>query len=275
MTGEGELDVAGFELLALKIAADSGFRCDAYKPRCLQRRIAVRMRARAVHTYADYARVLDSDPHEYERLLDALTINVTKFFRNWETYEAIGRLVVPALFALPDSQVRIWSAGCASGEEPYSVATLLLEHARVTGAPDATARMTVLGTDIDVASLRTGGIGRYPDAAFADTPAELRERWFGPPPGGEVSAAARAMVRFERRDLLAASAPDGPHHLVLCRNVLIYFDRRAQDRLIRGFHDALAPGGLLVLGKVESLIGDLRELFVTVDSRQRIYRRRA
>ncbi len=268
-----EQDPEGFAALALKIAADSGFRCDAYKPRCLQRRIAVRMRARAVHTYADYARVLDDDAQEYDRLLDALTINVTKFFRNWETFEAVASLVVPALLTLDVPRVRIWSAGCASGEEPYSIAVLLLEHARITAQTDALARIAIMGTDIDRGSLRTGEVGRYAEAAFADTPPELRERWFGAPPGGVVPDAARSMVSFVRRDLLRDGPPDAAHHLIFCRNVLIYFDRGAQDRLIRGFHDALAPGGVLVLGKVESLIGDLRELFVPVDARQRIYRR--
>ena len=108
-----------FASLTEKISRERGFACAAYKARCLQRRIGVRMRARAVHTYADYARVLDADPREYDLLLDALTINVTKLFRNWETYAAMAREVVPALWSRGDRPLRVWSAGCASGEEPY------------------------------------------------------------------------------------------------------------------------------------------------------------
>src|SRR5919107_900922 len=117
-------DVPGFAALTGKISSERGFGCASYKEKCLRRRIAVRMRAKGVHTFADYARVLDADPREYDQLMDALTINVTKLFRNWETYAAIDRVVVPALWALPGSAVSVWSAGCSSGEEAYSLAAL-------------------------------------------------------------------------------------------------------------------------------------------------------
>ena len=111
---------AEFAALTDKISRERGFGCASYKEKCLRRRIAVRMRARGVHSYADYARVLDTDSAEYERLIDALTINVTKLFRNWETYETIGSTVIPRCGALPDEEIIVWSAGCSSGEEPYS-----------------------------------------------------------------------------------------------------------------------------------------------------------
>ena len=117
-----DLSDGAFTALTAKIASDRGFGCASYKDKCLRRRIAVRMRARGVHTYADYARVLDSDLHEYDKLLDALTINVTKLFRNWETYSVLRDQVVPALWSLPDPVINVWSAGCSSGEEPYSLA---------------------------------------------------------------------------------------------------------------------------------------------------------
>src|SRR5437870_3494482 len=119
-----ELGDAGFVELTAKINRDRGFGCASYKEKCLRRRIAVRMRARGVHTYGDYAKVLDSDQTEYDRLLDALTINVTKLFRNWETYAIIAERIVPTLWALPAPVLKIWSAGCSSGEEPYSLAAL-------------------------------------------------------------------------------------------------------------------------------------------------------
>ena len=114
-----------FSELTRKISAERGFSCASYKERCLRRRIAVRMRARGVHSYVDYARILDTDDAEYDRLLDALTINVTKLFRNWEAYAALASAVVPALWHRETSVIRVWSAGCSSGEEPYTIAAVI------------------------------------------------------------------------------------------------------------------------------------------------------
>jgi chemotaxis methyl-accepting protein methylase len=265
-----------FALLTRKIALDRGFGCESYKEKCLRRRIAVRMRARGVHTYGDYARILDSDSHEYDLLLDALTINVTKLFRNWETYDAIAQRVIPELWDRTQGHISIWSAGCSSGEEAYSLAILLHRHAAARGELSWLSRVTVLGTDIDRASLAAADRGAYAESAFADTPAELRAAYFSPDPPHEVHGQVRRMVRFERRDLLRDPAPEmcaGGIHLIACRNVIIYFDRNTQETLFERFHDALAPGGFLVLGKVETLLGPARSLFATVEPRERIFRR--
>ena len=266
-------DDADFRALTEKITRDRGFGCGSYKEKCLRRRIAVRMRARGVHRYSDYARVLDADADEYDRLLDALTINVTKLFRNIETYRAIAEQVVPALWALPAATLRVWSAGCSSGEEPYSLGALFHRHAESTGALGRLTRVRILGSDIDRESLAAAARGEYDEGAFADTPPEWRARYFSARAPHGVDPAIRAMVQFEHRDLIREAAPAGAFHLVTCRNVLIYFDRETQERLFLRFHEALLPGGFLVLGKVETLLGDARHLFVPVDGRERIYRR--
>jgi chemotaxis methyl-accepting protein methylase len=265
-----------FELLTRKISRDRNFVCESYKEKCLRRRIAVRMRARGVHTYGDYASILDSDAGEYERLLDALTINVTKLFRNWETYDAIARRVIPELWERTEGRIDIWSAGCSSGEEAYSLAILLHRHAAMCGQLSWLSRARVIGTDIDRASLIAAERAAYAETAFADTPPELRAAYFSPQPPHVVLDQVRRMVRFERRDLLREPAPgatpDGMH-LIACRNVIIYFDRNTQESLFNRFHDALAPGGFLVLGKVETLLGSARSSFATVEPRERIFRR--
>ncbi|MES2178586.1 MAG: protein-glutamate O-methyltransferase CheR [Gemmatimonadota bacterium] len=268
-----DLTDAGFLELTDKISRDKGFGCASYKEKCLRRRIAVRMRARGVHTYADYARVLDADSAEYERLLDALTINVTKLFRNWETYAVIAEKVVPALWERPIPTINVWSAGCSSGEEPYSLAALFHRHAEKIGQLDAVARrVRVLGSDIDARCLAAAETGTFEEGDFADTPDELRRRYFAPAAPFTIDADVRRLVRFERRDLLAESPPPGVHHLICCRNVLIYFDRETQERLFEKFHSALAPNGFLVLGKVETLLGAARTRFVAVDGRERVFR---
>ncbi len=264
---------AEFAALAEKISRERGFACAAYKEKCLQRRIGVRMRARAVHTYRDYARVLDADPLEYELLLDALTVNVTKLFRNWETYAAIAGQVVPALWSLSDDPLRVWSAGCASGEEPYSLGILFHRHATALGQQHRLQRVSILGTDIDRASLEVAERGAYDEPAFAETPAEVRATYFGAERPHRVHADVRALVRFERRDLLRDPVRAREFHLITCRNVIIYLDRASQEVLFEAFHEALAPGGFLVMGRVETLFGSARNWFAAVDSRERIFRR--
>lgn len=262
-----------FEALTAKIARERGFACASYKEKCLRRRIAVRMRARGVHTYADYARVLDADAHEYDLLLDALTINVTKLFRNWETFRAIESTCVPAVWALAEPALRIWSAGCASGEEAHSLAILMHRYVVDRAEAPRLGRVHVIGTDIDRASLEAARRGAYVEAAFADTPAELRQRYFSPTAPHVVHDDVRRLVRFEHRDLLNDAPPAADLHLIACRNVLIYFDRDTQEMLFQKFHDALAPGGFLVLGKVETLFGPTRARFQAVEPRERIFRR--
>jgi len=268
-----DLSDAAFTALTVKIAADRGFGCASYKDKCLRRRIAVRMRARGVNTYAEYARVLDNDHAEYDKLLDALTINVTKLFRNWETYTVLRERVVPALAALPDPVLNVWSAGCSSGEEPYSLAALFHEHAERTGTSAVVdRRVRVLGSDIDARSLQAAERGTFEESDFSETPRDLRRRYFAPEAPFTIVPEVRRLVRFERRDLLAEAPPPGPLHLICCRNVLIYFDRETQERLFQKFRDALAPTGFLVLGKVETLLGAARTRFAAVDGRERIFR---
>jgi chemotaxis methyl-accepting protein methylase len=268
-----EVDESGFAELTAKIARERSFGCASYKEKCLRRRIAVRMRARGIHRFADYAALLDRDAGEYERLIDTLTINVTKLFRNWSTFDAVARTVVPILWEGDMRPIRGWSAGCSSGEETYSLAILFHRHAALRGERIDAGRLQVLGSDIDRASLDAARRGQYPEAAFADTPDDIRRRYFSLRPPFEVAPEIRPLISFERRDLIVDKLPHGMH-LIACRNVLIYFDRSTQEMLFQRFHDALAPGGFLVLGKVETLLGPTRSLFTAIDARERIFRRR-
>jgi chemotaxis methyl-accepting protein methylase len=262
-----------FAALTEKISRERGFGCASYKEKCLRRRIAVRMRAMGVHTYRQYADVLDRDTREYERLLDALTINVTKLFRNWETYDTVGSAVIPALWARSEHEINVWSAGCSSGEEPYSLAILFHRHAEQTGELDRLKRVRIVGTDIDRVSLAAAERGSFGEAAFADTPADIRARYFSDAAPATVDPVVRSIVSFERRDLLSDAPPAGPLHLITCRNVIIYFDRATQERLFERFHDLLHPGGFLVLGKVETLLGRARTMFAAIRGRERIFAR--
>jgi chemotaxis methyl-accepting protein methylase len=264
-----------FEQLTRKISAERGFRCASYKDKCLRRRIAVRMRARGVHTYGEYERILDHDAAEFDRLIDALTINVTKLFRNWEVYASIAEHVVPALWHQEHDRIRVWSAGCSTGDEAYSLAILFHRYAALNGMLAQIGRVSIVGTDIDRTSLRLAADGAFEPGDFADTPDELRDRYFTRQPPFTVAEGIRPMVRFAHRDLLSDPPPteDGLFDLIACRNVLIYFDRDTQEHLFDVFRAALRPNGFLVLGKVETLLGAARAGFTAVDSPSRIFRR--
>jgi chemotaxis protein methyltransferase CheR len=264
------LEDDGYVALTEKITRERGFGCASYKEKCVRRRIAVRMRARGVHTFEEYGGVLDRDAHEYDLLLDALTINVTKFFRNPETFAAIDRELVPALYARVEPQLRIWSAGCASGEEPYSLAILMHRYAVAQGR--RFDRVEVLGTDLDRASLVAAERASYLEPTLSDTPVDIRQTYFPMQPPYRITGDVRARVQFRRHDLLREPFPE-PQHLICCRNVIIYFDRVTQEALFERFAAALFPGGFLVLGRVETLFGPARTMFTPVDSRERLFRR--
>ncbi|HEX2208959.1 MAG TPA: protein-glutamate O-methyltransferase CheR [Longimicrobium sp.] len=268
-----EGDDEELEKLKRKIERDRGFNCQFYKEKCLRRRIAVRMRARGQKTFQDYGALLDHDPAEYDHLLDTLTINVTKFFRNLETWQAVEQSVLPALFERP-GPVKVWSAGSASGEEAYTCSILMREWLEKQGRSAEASRIQITGTDIDRRSLDAARKGEYPDLSMSETPPRIRDRWFTGGPPWTVKPEPRQGVTFERRDLISGQPMSG-QHLIFCRNVVIYFDREIQERLFKRFHDALVPGGFLVMGKVETLIGEARLLFRPVNNRERIFRRPA
>jgi chemotaxis protein methyltransferase CheR len=269
------VDDPGYAALARRISG-AGFAVEAYKDKCVRRRIAVRMRACGVHTYADYQALLDRSPTEYERLRDALTINVTRFYRNAETWNLLRRDLIPRLCAPVSGEIRVWSAGCASGEEAYTIAILAAEHLERTGRSGELGRLVVDATDVDRLSLERAMAARYRPENLTEMPPELVSRYLEPAgPELQVVARVRGRVFVRRVDLSSAPPPRRDYHMVVCRNVLIYFDRPMQERLFQIFTDSLAPGGYLVLGKVETLFGTVRERLVLVDPRERVYRRPA
>jgi chemotaxis methyl-accepting protein methylase len=232
------------------------------------------MRARGAGNHSEYAGILDTDPIEYDRLIEELTINVSKFFRNPETFACIATKVLPEIWGSDSALIRIWSAGCATGEEPYSLAVLCREHALLSGDDSSLNRLRIIGTDVDQHAVSSAVRGRYTSAAFVETPPAVCESYF-PIENGlhTVSQQIRQLVTFERDDMLDDAGPAGRFHMIVCRNVIIYFTRETQEHLFERFHDLLLPGGFLVLGKVETLLGKSRELFAPVSARERIFRR--
>lgn len=269
-------DDAAFETLTREISRVVGVSLDIYKSKCLRRRIAVRMRACGVHTFDEYLGLLGSTPAEYERLKDALTINVTRFYRNSETWDSLRTRFLPDLLRRRDGWLDVWSAGCSSGEEPYTIAMLVAELAAAAGRASWLERLRIDATDIDRESLALAGAAVYRREAFQETPPDMVVRHTRETPAGiAILPSLRRRVEVRRFDLSREQMAPASFDLIVCRNVVIYFDRPMQERLFQLFTDSLLPGGYLVLGKVESLTGPARDRLQLVDARERVYRRAA
>ncbi|MBA3854202.1 MAG: hypothetical protein C0503_07290 [Gemmatimonas sp.] len=266
-------DEAAFRALLEQVARERGFACANYKDGCLRRRVAVRMRARGSESFAAYAALLRREPDEYERLMDTLTINVTRLYRDADVWETVADAVLPALWQASPDGLSMWSAGCSSGEELFTLAALLHRHAERTGTLPRLRDSQVTGSDIDTASLQAARAGQFAEAAFKEMPPALRDRYFVGTGTRTAVPELQALIRVERRDLLVDPPPPMTFDLIACRNMLIYIDREGQEQIFRRFHALLAPHGMLVLGKVETMLGPARALFAPVHPRQRIFRK--
>lgn len=226
------------------------------------------MRALNLEDYERYKEYLEQEPTESRRLLDALTINLSYFFRNPETFTFIKDHIFP-LYKSEREKLCFWSAGCAHGEEPYSLAIMAAESGMFH-------RTTLYATDIDEHALETARRGLYPAIAFQYTPQDILRQYFRKREGGlEIAQKLRDKVCFLNFDIFDMP-PFEACDIILCRNVLIYLDRNAQSIILRNFHSQLKPGGFLIIGKVELLIGIPEvKIFDVFNRPEHIYRKRA
>ena len=217
--------------------------------------------------------ILDRDSGEYSKLLDVLTINVSEFLRDPEAFALLSKVVLPEVASFAESHhentIRIWSAGCASGEEPYSIAILL---SQVLGPKLKDFHVTVYATDIDETTLLKAREGRYDAAAISKLPEGLEERYFTHEGQYSVRQEVKRLVDF-RQHSLVSDEPLTSLDLVICRNVVIYFNRDLQEKVFMNFYHGLRQGGFLFLGKAETLFGEAARLFHAVDKQWRIYQK--
>lgn len=243
-----------------------------YSPSFLERRLLLRMRYHQVERYQDYVSVLTRDSGEFLHLLDSISINVTEFFRDAVLSEAVLRPLVAGLIERkpgdPFRTLHVWSAGCATGQEPYSVA-MLLDAVLRAGFPQW--QCSVVATDVKEAHLKAAREGLYPREKAAQVPPAYAARYFLPEEGGvRVREELRRRVQFMRHDL-NNPPPVSRVDMILCRNVMIYFNAAAKGRLFGQFHRVLVPGGILILGGAEVILNS--RLFQVVDERHKIYRK--
>lgn len=249
------LDDRSFARLQAVVRERCGIVLGTNKRQLCQTRLLRRLRLLGLRTFAEYLAVLD-DPHarEQDELVNAITTNVTSFYREPHHFEWLAQRALPALARERGrTRLRLWSAGCSSGEEPWTLAMTVAE-ARLPAGWD----VKILGTDIDTQVLATAEAGVYPDARLERvSPARRKQHFVRGSGGWQVAPQLRAMVRFRELNLFDAWPMSQPFDVIFCRNVIIYFDAEAKHRLVQRFTGALLPGGHLVLGHSESLLREV------------------
>ena len=225
----------------------SGLDLKFYKQNQMQRRILSFMNSHGHPTFPAFLKALDANPVLYDAFFKHLTINVSQFFRDSKQWETLRETIFPLLLQ-SKNPLKFWSAGCSSGQEPYSLAMTLMNHF-------PTAKFTVLGTDIDVNVLQQAKDGLYRQNDFASTAPEFLQKYFTPSDKGyQIKDSVKKQVTFQHQNLLTDRFQAG-FDFIACRNVVIYFTDEAKEMLYKKFTDALRPGGILFTGSTEHLFG--------------------
>lgn len=266
-------DEKEFEDLKTIIKKRIGFNCNDYKQSHLKRRITIRMRVTRSSSYKEYAHILINSLKETQELRDALTVNVTEFFRNPETYQAFRTTVLPELIKAKEKEKRlkIWSAGCSIGVEPYSIAIMLHDF---LGYSTRRYAISIIATDIDDESLKVAEKGDYKPQHLEKMDRDTMWKYFIVDDNKyTLIDEIKHMVTFKHHDMISGPRLYG-FDVIFCRNVTIYFNQQLQEKLYLNFYDSLRTEGYFVMGKTETLVGQSSKLFSPVDVRERIYQKK-
>ena len=259
-----------FVLLRTHTGHDFSF----YKPNTINRRIERRMAVQQIDTIDGYVKFMQRMPAEVQALFRDLLIGVTSFFRDPETFQVLEKKIIPSIIAnkAETGGIRVWSSGCSTGEEVYSLAILLAEGSEASKKNFA---IQIFATDIDAQAIASARLGIYPASIVTDISPGRLARFFTLEPGGvsyRIHKGIRDMIVFSEQDMIK-DPPFSKLDLISCRNVMIYMGSVLQKKLIPLFHYALNPGGTLLLGTSETT-GDFSRLFSVLDGKQKIYRRK-
>ncbi len=273
--GPGNPNRGNLRRLIARIAEERGLDLRQYRLPYVERRVATRLNSLNLHTYSQYLRHLDENPTEWAKLLDSLTINVTEFFRDATVFRLFREQIVPDIIARKSRSrqrmIRVWSAGCSTGEETYSVAMCFLSE---MGLRADDFILSVTGTDLDSQALGTAKAGEYDLSRLKDIPDPYRRQFLElGATTFRITPEVRNCTRFRYLNLFD-DAPISVVDAIFCRNVFIYFTREQQARTLDIFMRSLAHGGYLVLGRSEKLAISVSDGFETVSGRDRVYRRK-
>lgn len=260
-------DAENWNLLTQTINKEVKFKCEEYNKNFLSRRVEVRLRTLNLNSYKEYAEILKNDEKEQQKLRTELTIHVTHFFRDKEFYDAFKDEIIPLL--KNKKEIKIWSAGCSTGEEPYSIVICFKEK---LGENLENKKISIIAQDYCQDTIEKAKIGEYEEYQFREMPIEYKEKYFEKiNEKYKVKEDLKKYVKFETADILR----EKPRNLdiIICRNTVIYFEAETKAKLYVDFYDILNKEGIFILGKTETINGPAREKFKVLNAKERIYKK--
>lgn len=266
VAGEFLMTSTDFRQIAAMLHADAGIYLPESKATLVYSRLAKRLRALGLESFRDYCALVSQGGgvDERQKMLAALTTNVTRFFREPHHFEHLRKTVLPPLLdiARQGGRLRFWSAACSNGAEPYSIALTVLSVMPNAASYD----IKILASDIDPYMVAEGAAGTYSDSILSPVPADLRRQWFTPTRGEDGKAwtaneALRSLIAFRELNLIGNWPMRGAFNAIFCRNVVIYFEEETQAKLWDRFVPLLVPGGHLYIGHSERLAGPAAGVF--------------
>lgn len=265
---------ADFQFLLFKIKQKLGVDFTDYRLPCLKRRIDSRIRSNHLENYRDYAHFLERNSIELDQLLKTLTIHLTEFFRDKPAWRIIQQQIIPLIVQQKsiqkDKHINVWSAGSSSGEEAYTLAILF---DAILGQQIKNFSLKIYGTDIDKDSLQKAVQGSYPKKFMHYIPRKILNDYFSFDGNYyQINENMRRITQFQYSDLVSSEI-NVPMDLIVCRNVLIYFNRKLQMKTLEKFSRLLKEGGFLMLGKTESIVFNSQDHFKIFNATERIYRK--
>ena len=220
---------------------------DAYKEKQMKRRIDTLIAKNKITGYDNYVAALKKDNRLFEEFVNYLTINVSEFYRNPEQWQIMDREIIPDLIKRFGKNLKIWSAACSTGDEPYSLVMALSRHLPLN-------QIKIYATDLDKQVIATAKTGLYVEKSIASVPDDFKKKYFTKVgPSYQISNEIKSRVEFKEHNLLKDTYPTD-YHLIVCRNVLIYFTEEAKDEVFRKFQKSLKSGGFLFIGSTEQII---------------------
>lgn len=238
------MDYEGFKTAVFKLTSID---LNAYKEQQMKRRIDTLISRHKISGYEDFVKNLKTDKELFEEFVSYLTINVSEFYRNPDQWELMDKQFIPELIKKFGKNLKIWSAACSTGDEPYSLVMALSKHIPLSN-------IKIIATDIDKQILAQAKVGLYNEKSLAGVPAEFKKKYFTKIGNSyQISDEIKSRVEFRQQNLIKDPYPDKCDFIV-CRNVLIYFTEEAKDEVFRKFCASLKPGGLLFIGSTEQIM---------------------
>lgn len=236
-----------YEYLKKEVLALTAIDLGSYKEKQMKRRIDTLIAKHKIVGYDKYVQALKTDKALFEEFVSYITINVSEFYRNPDQWKILDEKIIPELIGRFGKNLKIWSAACSTGDEPYSLVMALSKYIPLN-------QIKILATDLDKQVIAKAKMGLYTEKSIVSVPADLKKKFFAQVgPSFKISDEVKARVEFKQHNLLKDTYPSD-YHLIVCRNVLIYFTEEAKDEVFLKFNKSLTKGGILFIGSTEQII---------------------